>query len=128
MIINKYKMSKELRNEATICYNNFLDYKKKTKNVFKNIIIHINNHKITLSNNSKENIKSLISMWNNTENYSGQDYINMRELSQSIMDGIDEDLSLKELFKNYLLFFDRFQKDLYKFYEYVSQIEELEKK
>ena len=121
-------MSKELRNEATIYYNNFLDYKKKTKNVFKNIIIHINNHKIVLSNNSKENIKSLISMWNNTENYSGQDYINMRELSQSIMDGIDEDLSLKELFKNYLLFFDRFQKDLYKFYEYVSQIGELEKK
>ena len=124
----KYRMSKELKNQATIHYNNFLDYKKKAKNVFKNIIVHINNNRIVLSSKSKEDIKSLILMWNNTENYSGQDYINMRDISQSIMDEITEDLSMKELFKNYLLFFDKFQKDLYKFYEYVAQIEELEKK
>lgn len=115
-------MSKDIREEATLYYNNFLLYKKRTKKVFKSIVVYINTNKIVLEDVSKDNIKLLITKWNNTDNYSCQDYLDMRVISNNIIIN-DEDLSLKELVKNYLFFFDKFHKDLYKFYEYASKIE-----
>ena len=70
----------------------------------------------------------MISKWNNTDNYSGQDYLDMKDISNNINHYIitNEDLSLQELFKNYLINFDKFQKDLYNFYEFAEKIKELE--
>lgn len=119
---------KELREKATICYNNFIENKKKSKKIFKNIIIYINNNKIELSHSNKDNIKLLINHWNNTDNYSAQDYLDMKDIDLVINDSLDlSDLSLKELFNNYLIFSEKFRKDLIEFYKYVALIEELDK-
>ena len=121
-------MIKELRDKATFHYNNFLYFKKQTKKIFKNIVQYINNHSITFPQDIKDNFKLLISKWNNTDNYSGQDYLDMKDISTSINNYIikQEDSSLKELFMNYLINFDKFQKDLYNFYEFAEKIKELE--
>lgn len=121
-------MTKELREKATLHYNNFLYFKKQTKKIFKNIIQYINNHSITFPQDIKDNFKLLISKWNNTDNYSGQDYLDMKDISTFINNYIikQEDSSLKELFMNYLINFDKFQKDLYNFYEFAEKIKELE--
>ena len=119
---------KELRNKATLHYNNFLYFKKQTKKIFINIILYINTNKIILPDNCKENIRLLISKWNNTDNYSGQDYLDMKDISNNIINLIDDkEISLKELFKNYSINFDKFQKDLYNFYEFAEKIKEIEK-
>jgi hypothetical protein len=121
-------MTKELREKATLHYNNFLFFKKETKKIFKNIIKYINNHSIIFPQDIKDNFKLLISKWNNTDNYSGQDYLDMKDISTSINNYIikQEDSSLKELFMNCLINFDKFQKDLYNFYECAEKIKELE--
>jgi hypothetical protein len=118
---------KNLKQKATEYYNNFILNKKKSKKIFKNIIIYINTNKIELSDNTKENIKLLINHWNNNDNYSANDYLNMKEIDIEINNTLNnDDLSLKELFNNYLIFSENFRSNLIKFYEYVAQIEELE--
>jgi len=118
---------KNLKEKATEYYNNFILNKKKSKKIFKNIIIYINTNKIELSNNTKDNIKLLINHWNNNDNYSANDYLNMKEIDIEINNSLNNDeLSLKELFNNYLIFSENFRSNLIKFYEYVAQIEELE--
>jgi hypothetical protein len=118
---------KNLKEKATEYYNNFILNKKKSKKIFKNIIIYINTNKIELSNNTKDNIKILINHWNNNDNYSANDYLNMKEIDIKINNSLNNDeLSLKELFNNYLIFSENFRFNLIKFYEYVAQIEELE--
>ena len=117
----------KLRKEATIYYNNFLESKKKSKKIFKNIIIYINTNKIELSSDNKENLKLLINHWNQTDNYSAQDYLNMKDIDLKINNSLDtDDLSLKELFNSYLLFGEKFRTSLIKFYEYVAEIEVLD--
>lgn len=118
---------KELKEKATICYKDFIENKKKSKKTFKNIIIYINDNKIELSPSNKDNIKLLIHHWNNTDNYSAQDYLDMKDIDLVINDNLDiSDLSLKELFNNYLIFSEKFRKDLIEFYKYVALIEKLE--
>jgi hypothetical protein len=118
---------KDLREKATIYYNSFIENKKKSKKIFKNIIIYINDNKIQLSESNKDNIKLLIHHWNNTDNYSAQDYLDMKDIDLVINDSLDStDLSLKELFNNYLIFGEKFRKNLFDFYKYVALIEELE--
>lgn len=120
-------MSKELRDKATLYYNNFLFFKKKSKQLFKKIIIYINDNNILLKSEIKDNIKILISKWNNTDNYSGQDYLDMKNISDTINNKLDNnELHIKDLFSIYLSNFDRFQKDLYNFYEYAEKIKEME--
>lgn len=118
---------KNLKQKATEYYNNFILNKKKSKKIFKNIIIYINTNKIELSDNNKDNIKLLINHWNNNDNYSANDYLNMKEIDIEINNTLtNDDLSLKEMFNNYLIFSENFRSNLIKFYEYVAQIEELE--
>lgn len=120
---------KNLKEKATEYYNNFILNKKKSKKIFKNVIIYINTNKIELSNNTKDNIKLLINHWNNNDNYSANDYLNMKEIDIEINNTLNnDDLSLKELFNNYLIFSENFRSNLIKFYEYVAQIEELKPK
>lgn len=118
---------KNLKQKATEYYNNFILNKKKSKKIFKNIIIYINTNKIELSDNTKDNIKLLINHWNNNDNYSANHYLNMKEIDIEINNTLtNDDLSLKEMFNNYLIFSENFRSNLIKFYEYVAQIEELE--
>lgn len=118
---------KDLKEKATICYKNFIKNKKNSKKIFKNIIIYINDNKIELSQLNKDNIKLLINHWNNTDNYSAQDYLDMKDIDLVINENLDiSDLSLKELFNNYLIFSEKFRKNLIEFYKYVALIEQLE--
>lgn len=116
-----------LKQKATLFYNNFNKNKKKCKKLFKDIVVYINENKIELSQSNKDNIKLLIHHWNNTKDYSAQDYLNMKDIDIEINNNLDNDnSSLKELFNSYLMFGEKFRSNLIKFYEYVAQIEELE--
>jgi hypothetical protein len=118
---------KNLKEKATEYYNNFILNKKKSKKIFKNIIIYINTNKIELTDDNKNNIKLLINHWNNNDTYSANDFLNMKEIDIKINNSINnDDLSLKELFNNYLILGEKFRSNLIKFYEYVAKIEQLE--
>lgn len=118
---------KNLKEKATEYYNNFILNKKKSKKIFKNIIIYINTNKIELTDDNKNNIKLLINHWNNNDTYSANDFLNMKEIDIKINNSINnDDLSLKELFNNYLILGENFRSNLIKFYEFVAKIEELE--
>ena len=116
----------DLKKKATIFYNNFIKNKKKCKKLFKDIVVYINENKIELSQSNKDNIKLLIQNWNNTKDYSAQDYLNMKDIDLEINQSLDIDSSLKELFNNYLFLGEEFRKNLFDFYKYVALIEKVE--
>ena len=115
-----------LKQKATLFYNNFNKNKKKCKKLFKDIVVYINENKIELSQSNKDNIKLLIHHWNNTKDYSAQDYLNMKDIDLEINQNLDIDSSLKELFNSYLFLGEEFRKNLFDFYKYVALIEKVE--